>query len=331
MKTKTHDFMKDIYKQIGENDANQDVVDWLGTGLLSINEMLSGKYDGGFPVGRITEVYGGASSGKTLLATMAMIETQKKGGLAVFLDYEHAFSIGRGRKLGLSDNTNDWIYKQPDTAEQGFTIIETIADMVRKADTEKFVTVVIDSVASMVTKEELETDYGAENMRTRNSLPMLMSSSLKKLVAMVNKTNITLIFLNQTRDNPGVMFGSKEKTAGGNALKFYASVRVKLRKGQKIKEGKDTVGENIHAETVKNKTFDPFRQCEYITHFKNGINLEYSHVDLFVEKELITKAGAWFSMDSERIGQGKQAVADWLIANPKEYKKLLAAATKVKK
>ena len=203
------DFIDKIYKEIGESDFNQDVKDWLSTGLLPLNRAISGKYDGGFPVGRITEIYGGASSGKTLLATRACIETQAKDGLAVFLDYEHAFSLSRAKSLGLLDEKYMWIYKQPQTAEEGFRIVEFIANTVRQENPDKFVTVIVDSIASMVTKEELETGYGESNMRTRLSLPAAMSESLKKIAPVVSKTNITLIFLNQTRDNPGVLFGDK--------------------------------------------------------------------------------------------------------------------------
>jgi protein RecA len=273
------DFIEQIYREIGENDFNQDVKDHLSTGLLPLNMAISGKYDGGFPVGRITEVFGGESSGKTLLATMALIETQKRDGLAVFLDYEHAFSLSRGKKLGLSDDKYKWIYKQPTTAEEGFRIVEFIAKTVRDQYPDKFVTIIKDSIASMVTKEEMETEYGDGNMRTRLSLPAVMSESLKKVAGIVSKTNITLIFLNQTRDNPGVMFGDKKKTPGGNAMKFFASVRMKLAKTGKIKDEGEVIGENVKAQTVKNKVYEPFKECDYVSHFTNGINLEMSHIE----------------------------------------------------
>jgi len=278
-------FIDEIYKKIGGSDINQDVSDWLDTGYLPFNYIVSGKYmGGGLPVGRITEIFGAESSGKTLLATMAMIATQKKGGIAVFLDYEHAFSISRAKQLGLLADKDKWIYKQPETAEDGFKIIEVIANAIRGEDSKKYITVVIDSVASMVTKEELEADYDEGNMRTRLSLPAVLSSSLKKVAGLVNKTNVTLIFLNQVRDNPGVMFGEKEVTGGGRALKFYASVRIKLSKVGKINDNDGgIIGEKVVAQVVKNKVFEPFKSCGYISNFKDGIDLELSHINTLSE------------------------------------------------
>jgi len=316
-----------IYKEIGESDFNQDVKDWLDTGLKPLNKRISGHYNGGFPVGRITEIYGGPSCGKTLLATNACIETQKRDGLAIFLDHEHAFSLSRGRKLGLSDDKNLWIYKQPTTAEESFKIIEYVANMIRTEYPDKYVTIIEDSVASMVTEEELNTEYGDENMRTRNSLPMLMSTALKKLSAVVSKTNITLIFLNQTRDNPGVMFGSKEKTPGGNSLKFYASVRIRLSKRGKItidgsKDG-EIIGETVKAQTVKNKVYEPFKECDYTTHFKNGINLVISHIDEAVKLGIIEKSGAWYNFEGCKV-QGKDKLIATFDSDPALYEAMLA-------
>ena len=290
-----------IYKQIGENDYNQDVSDWLSAGLLPLNKIVSGRFHGGLPVGRITEIYGGASSGKTLMATMAMIETQRRGGLAVFLDYEHAFSLRRAIKLGLSDDKTLWIYKQPNTAEEGFGVMEFVANTIRTEYPEKFVTVVIDSVAAMQTKEELETGYGEGNMRTRLSLAACMSQSLKKIAGMVSKTNVTLLFLNQTRDNPGIMFGEKEGTTGGNALKFYASTRVKLTKGKKVKSPDDQiVGEHVTAQVVKNKVYEPFGQTEYLSHFQQGIALDESHLMFLQEKKLLGETKGWLELDGKK-------------------------------
>lgn len=294
------DIIDKIYKEIGPCDANQDVTDWLGTGLLHLNEALSGQIGGGIPVGRVTEIYGGASSGKTLLATMAMIETQKKGGMAIFLDHEHAFSIGRARKLGLDDSRENWVYKQPDTAEQSFKIIETVCDMVTSGELKRHITFVIDSVAHMVTEMENSTEFGDENMKTRLSLATVMSSSLKKLTRKVSKTNVTLIFLNQTRMNPTVMFGDKETQPGGNALKFTASVRVKLRKGSKVKDGDEIVGENIHCEVVKNKVFEPFRTTEYVTHLTNGVNVELSHVEELERRGKLGNTKGYLELDGKK-------------------------------
>jgi len=302
------DFIDAIYREIGESDFNQDIKDYLSTGLLPMNKAISGKYDGGFPVGRITEIFGAESSGKTLLATRACIETQKRDGLAVFLDYEHAFSLSRAIKLGLSADKYKWIYKQPTTAEEGFRIVEFIANTVRKDHPDKYVTIIKDSIASMVTKEELETGYGEGNMRTRLSLPAVMSESLKKITGIVSKTNVTLIFLNQTRDNPGIMFGDKKKTPGGNAMKFFASVRIKLTKTDPIKDGDSgpVIGENVKAQTVKNKVYEPFKECNYVTHFTNGINLEMSHIEDLDKLGLLGDSKGWVALPTGEKFRKKQ-------------------------
>jgi protein RecA len=316
------DFIEKIYREIGESDFNQDVRDFLSTGLLPLNKAMSGKYDGGFPVGRITEVYGGPSSGKTLLATMALIQTQKKDGLAVLLDYEHAFSLSRAKTLGLSDDKLSWIYKQPATAEEGFKIVDFIGNAVREADSEKFVTVVIDSVASMVTKAELETEYGEDNMKTRLSLPMCLSVALKKLAPLVSRTNITLIFLNQTRDNPGQMFGDKETQPGGKAMKFYASTRIKLSKGKKEKDGEEIVGEKVTAQVVKNKVFEPFKTCEYITHFAEGINLPLSHIEALNSMGKLGDTKGWVVLPSGEKFRKKE-LAEKCRADRELYEQIL--------
>jgi recombination protein RecA len=319
------DIIDKIYKQIGENDANQDVTDWLGTGLLHLNEAISGHIGGGVPAGRIIEIYGGPSSGKTLLATMIMIETQKKGGIAIFLDHEHAFSISRAKTLGLSDDRSVWIYKQPDTAEDSFAIIEFVCDILRKDPKykDKHITIIVDSVAHMVTKSELETDYGDENMKTRLSLPVVMSTSLKKVSAKVSKTNATLVFLNQTRVNPTVMFGDKESQPGGNALKFTASVRIKLRKGAKVKDdASEIIGEAVHAEVVKNKVFEPFKTTEYVTHFQNGINLELSHIEELHRRKLLGNTQGWLELDGKKYR--KAQLVELCKSDAKAYSALLS-------
>lgn len=271
-------WVEDIYDDIGENDANEEVKDWLSTGVMSLNKAVSGRYDGGLPMGRIVEIFGGESSGKTLIATKAMAQTQAKGGLAVFLDYEHAFYMELAKKLGLSGERGKWIFKQPKTAEEGFEIIETIAEKVDADNIDMPITIVVDSIAAMVTEEEDSTEYGKENMRTNISLPRFLSSGVKKLVPLINNKNITLIFLNQTRDNLGVSFGEKKKTPGGTALKFYASVRIKLAKVKKEKDGDKIVGDNVIAECIKNKCAPPFEKADWVTSFETGINLELTHV-----------------------------------------------------
>lgn len=313
-----------IYKEIGESDYNQDVKDWLGTGYMPLNKIIGGRYDAGFPVGRVIEIFGGPSSGKTLLATMACIQTQKKDGLAVFLDHEHAFSLSRAVSVGLDQDRYRWIYKQPTTAEESFKWIETIAELVRKEHPDKFVTVIIDSVASMITKAELETEYGAETMKTRLELPLLLSSALKKLSRIVSKTNVTLILLNQTRDNPGVMFGDKKSTPGGNALKFYASVRVKLTKTGKVKDDDNRIiGDKVRAEVIKNKVFEPFYTTEYVTNFTCGINLVRSHIEDLKKLKAFGGSGTWIEFGGEKY-QGLKKLEEAIATTPGLYADLLA-------
>jgi recombination protein RecA len=288
-----------IYAAIGESDMNQAVKDYLTTGIYPLNKIISGDFLKGLPVGRITEIYGGESSGKTLMATMAMIEAQRKKGLAVMLDYEHAFDVNRAMSLGLDVSRENWIYKQPDTAEKGFEIIETVANLVRTEFPEKYVCVVTDSVASMPTKAENDAGFDGGNMKTKLSLAACMSANLKLLVPIINKTNITMVFLNQTRENPGVMFGDKTKTAGGNALKFYASVRIKLSKGAKqsingdAKPGEEVIGEKVKAQTVKNKVAPPFREAEYISDFSMGVNLILTHIEYLESAGFFGSTAGW--------------------------------------
>jgi len=290
----------DLLSEIGANDANQDVSDWLSTGVLPLNKAISGKYHGGFPVGRITEIYGGESSGKTLMATMAMIETQKRGGVAALLDFEHAFSVSRGEELGLITDPTQWVYKQPTTAEEGFSISEKICNLVRKHGSDRHVTIVSDSIASMVTKAELEAGFEEGNMKTRLSLPVAMSTSLKILSGIISKTNVTAIFLNQVRDNPGVMFGDKESQPGGKAMKFYASLRLRLGKAGKIKDGDNITGEEIVARTIKNKVYRPFLECRYHSSFDTGIDLPTTHILALSEMGLMGESKGFYLFDGKK-------------------------------
>lgn len=319
-------WIDEVYAEIGENDDLQDVKDWLGTGFLPLNYALSNSYENGFPMGRITEIFGGESCGKTMLATYAMVETQKKGGLAVFLDFEHAFAMKRAKQLGLSDERGKWIFKQPETAEEGFKLVEYIAEKVASEGIERPVTIVIDSVAAMITKEELETEYGKENMRTNSSVSRLMSTALKKLTATINNTNTTLIFLNQVRDNPGVMFGDKEKTTGGRALRFYASVRIKLTKVGKVKDGDDVVGENVSAEVVKNKVGGaPFARSKWQSSFKEGIDIEGSHVEALIAAGKLTGPKGYIEFGGKKWRQ--KALVEELKKDNALYESLLAMFT----
>lgn len=323
-------FMDKLIKKIGESDYNQDVSGWLSTGILPLNYAVSGDYfEGGLPMGRISEVFGPESSGKTLIATMAMIETQRRGGLAVFLDFEHAFSIKRAVQLGLVTNRDQWIYKQPETAEEGFQIVEFICDMVGKEGITKPVTIVKDSVAAMITAEEAEKEIGEENMRSKLSLASCMSSNVKKIAKAINKTNVTLIFLNQIRTNPGVMYGDPTKTSGGNALKFYASVRIKLHKGSKIYEGgkkdNDVLGEEVSAEVIKNKVAIPFRRADYISSFTEGVNLHRTHLECLKDMGQVVVSGSWYSLaDGTRLGQGVENAEKAIRENPALYEQMMS-------
>lgn len=299
------DWLKAIHKEIGENDANQSVSSWLSTGYLPLNKIMSGRYDGGFPVGRMTEVFGASSSGKTIMCVMAGIETQKRDGLFVFLDYEHAFYMEYAQTLGLDVNPSKWIYKQPNTAEEGFKIIEFICNHVRKEGIAKPVTIVLDSVASMVPKDTLEAGFDGLNMKTKLSLASLASACLPSITSIISKTNTTLLCINQTRDNPGVLYGEKTTTPGGHAWKFYSSMRVKLTKGAKVTEANETsdkaiIGENVTVSIVKNKTAPPLQTCKYISSFQEGINFYASHINALHEMGLLGNKRGWFTLDGKK-------------------------------
>jgi len=317
------EWMKAIHKEIGENDANQSVSDWLSTGYLPLNKIMSGKYDGGFPVGRITEVYGAPSSGKTLMCVMAGIETQRKGGIFVFLDYEHAFYMDYAVKLGLDTDPEKWIYKQPTTAEDGFKIIEFICNHVKRSPSLKHITIVLDSVASMIPKEMLDAGLDGQNMRTKMALASLASCALPPITTAINKSNVTLLCINQTRTNPSVMYGDKTTTPGGESWKFYASMRVKVSKSGKIMDAEDDsqIGENVTATIVKNKTAPPFQTCKYNSSYTEGIDLYTSHIQALDDLGLLGDKTGWYHLD------GKNYRLDDLILAAREdvevYMKLL--------
>lgn len=295
------DWLKEIHKEIGENDSNQSVSSWLSTGFLPLNKIMSGRYDGGFPVGRMTEVFGSSSSGKTMMCVMAGIETQRKGGLFVFLDYEHAFYMDYAVELGLSIDPDKWIYKQPNTAEEGFKAIEFICNHVRKCGVTKPVTIVIDSVASMIPKEALEAGLDGQNMRTKMSLASLSSSALPPITSTISKTNVTLLCINQTRTNPGIMFGDKTTTPGGDSWKFYASMRVKVSKsGQVENDDKERIGENVTVQIVKNKTAPPFKTCKYESSYTEGINFFSSHINALSEMGLLGSTKGWVEFEGKK-------------------------------
>ncbi|MDA8155038.1 MAG: recombinase RecA [Actinomycetota bacterium] len=260
---------------------------------------------GGFPRGRVVEIYGPESSGKTTLALSAIAQAQKAGGVAAFVDAEHALDVNYAAKLGV--NIEELLISQPDTGEQGLEVAETL---VRSGAVD---IVVIDSVAALVPKAEIEGDMG-------DSLPglqaRLMSQALRKLTAAIAKSFTTVIFINQIRMKIGVMFGNPETTTGGNALKFYASMRLDIRKIESLKDNQEAVGGRVRVKVVKNKMAPPFKQAEFDIYFNEGISRTGEIIDLGVEKSLIEKSGAWYSYAGQRIGQGRENAKEFLKTHP---------------
>ncbi len=266
---------------------------------------------GGFPRGRVVEIYGPESSGKTTLALSAIAEAQKTGGSAAFIDAEHALDMAYAVKLGVK--AEDLLISQPDTGEQGLEVTETL---VRSGALD---IIVIDSVAALVPRAEIEGDMG-------DSLPglqaRLMSQALRKLTAAISKSQTTVVFINQIRMKIGVMFGSPETTTGGNALKFYSSVRLDIRRIEQIKSAQESVGNRVRVKVAKNKVAPPFKQAEFDIYFNEGISRTGELIDLGAAKGLIEKAGAWYSYNGTRIGQGRENSKAYLKSNPEVSKEI---------
>lgn len=300
--------MEKIEKSYGKGaimklgDERIEEIDVISTGSIALNAALG---VGGYPRGRIVEIYGPESSGKTTLAIHAIAEAQKAGGIAAFIDAEHAFDRFYAEKLGV-DVENLWI-SQPDNGEQALEIAE---QLIRSSAVD---IIVIDSVAALTPKAEIEGDMGDSKMGLQ---ARLMSQALRKLTAAINKTNTTCVFINQLRDKIGVMFGSPETTTGGNALKFYASVRLDIRSIGKIKDGEDVKGNQIRVKIVKNKVAPPFRKAEFDMMFGEGISHAGEIVDLGVEHAIVKKSGAWFSYEDTKLGQGRDAAKQCINDNP---------------
>lgn len=272
------------------------------SGSIALNAALG---VGGYPRGRVIEIYGPESSGKTTLAIHAIAEAQRAGGIAAIIDAEHAFDRFYAEKLGV-DVENLWI-SQPDSGEQALEIAE---QLIRSSAVD---IVVIDSVAALTPKAELEGEMGESKMGLQ---ARLMSQALRKLTAAISKTNTTCIFINQLRDKIGVMFGNPETTTGGNALKFYASVRLDIRKGTPIKDGEDVKGNQTRVKVVKNKVAPPFKKAEFDIMFGEGISRVGEIIDLGAELEVIKKSGSWYSYEDTKLGQGREAAKDCLRDNP---------------
>lgn len=300
--------MEKIDKQFGKGaimklgDDKIEDVPVIPTGSVGLNIALG---VGGYPRGRVIEIYGPESSGKTTLAIHAMAEVQKQGGIAAIIDAEHAFDRFYAEKLGV--NTNELLIAQPDSGEQALDIAD---ELIRSAAVDL---VVIDSVAALTPKAEIEGDMGDNRVGLH---ARLMSQALRKLTATINKTQTTCIFINQLREKIGVMFGSPETTTGGNALKFYASVRLDIRKGSPIKDGEDILGNQVRVKVIKNKVAPPFKKAEFDLMFNEGISHAGELLDLGVEKGIVTKSGSWFSYDGNKLAQGRDGAKKVLMDNP---------------
>lgn len=300
--------MKQIEKQFGKGSimqmGNREVVDFpaISTGSLNIDLALG---IGGLPKGRIIEIYGPESSGKTTIALQVIREAQKAGGTAAFIDAEHALDISYASKLGV-DVENLYV-SQPDHGEQALEITDML---VRSAAVD---IIVVDSVAALVPKAEIEGDMGDSHMGLQ---ARLMSQALRKLTSTINKTNTLVIFINQIRSKIGVMFGSPETTTGGNALKFYASVRMDIRRTGSIKDGDDVIGNETKVKIIKNKMAPPFKEALFDIMYGAGVSKEGEVLDLAVSLNYINKAGAWYSYEGSKIGQGRDNVKKYLKSNP---------------
>lgn len=297
-----------ITKQFGDGsimklgDAYKIEVETIPSGTLSLDLALGG----GYPKGRIIEVYGPESSGKTTLTLHAIAEVQKKGGTAAFIDAEHALDPAYAKRLGV--DTTNLLVSQPDNGEQALEIVETL---VRSNAVDL---IVLDSVAALVPQAEIDGDMG-------DSLPglqaRLMSQALRKLTGIINKSKATVVFINQIRMKIGVMFGNPETTTGGNALKFYASQRVDIRRIGQLKAGEDIIGNRVRVKVVKNKIAPPFRQAEFDIMYNEGISTTGDVLDLAATNDIVAKAGAFYKYNDETIGQGREAAKQYLKDNPK--------------
>ena len=317
--------MEKIEKSFGKGsimkmgDDHVQEVEVIPTGSIALNAALG---VGGYPKGRIIEIYGPESSGKTTLAIHAIAEAQKAGGIAAFIDAEHAFDRFYAAKLGV-DIDNLWI-SQPDNGEQALEIAE---QLIRSSAID---IIVIDSVAALTPKAEIEGDMGDNKVGLQ---ARLMSQALRKLTSAISKTNTTCIFINQLREKIGVMFGNPETTTGGNALKFYASVRLDIRRATQLKDGEEVIGYQVRVKVVKNKVAPPFRKAEFDIMFGEGISRSGEIIDLGAELGIIKKSGSWSSYSDSKLGQGRDAAKQCIQDNPEladELEKLIFDALKDK-
>ena len=303
-----NDAIKQIEKQFGKGSVmklgDRAAVDVavIPTGSLTLDMALG---IGGYPKGRIIEIYGPESSGKTTLTLHAIAEVQKQGGTAAFIDAEHAIDPVYAKNLGV--NIDELILSQPDSGEQGLEIAETL---VRSGAIDL---VVVDSVAALVPQVELDGEMGDQQMGLQ---ARLMSKALRKLSGVMNKTDCTIIFINQLREKIGVMFGNPETTTGGRALKFYSSVRIEIRRSEAIKNGTEIVGNKVNIKVVKNKVAPPFKSTQVDIIYGKGISRDGEVLDLAVEKDIVDKSGAWYAYKGEKIGQGRENAKRYLVEHP---------------
>ncbi len=294
-------FGKGAVMRMGDSQINRDI-DVVSTGILTLDIALG---IGGLPKGRVVEIYGPESSGKTTLTLQAIAECQKAGGTCAFIDAEHALDPGYAEKLGV--NVDDMLVSQPDTGDQALEIVDML---VRSSSIDL---IVVDSVAALTPKAEIEGDMGDSHVGLH---ARLMSQALRKLTANIKRSNTLVIFINQIRMKIGVMFGSPETTTGGNALKFYSSVRLDIRRIGAIKKGDEVIGNDTRVKVVKNKMAPPFKQAEFEILYGEGSSREGELIELGVKHDLVDKAGAWYSYNGDRIGQGKDNVRNYMKENP---------------
>lgn len=310
--------LESIEKQFGKGsimklgESQRVNVETIPTGSLSLDIALGG----GLPKGRVIEIYGPESSGKTTLTLHAIAEIQRQGGTAAFIDAEHALDPAYAKRIGV--DIENLLLSQPDNGEQALEITETL---VRSNAVDL---IVVDSVAALVPRAEIEGDMGDSHMGLQ---ARLMSQALRKLTGVINKSKATVIFINQIRMKIGVMFGNPETTTGGNALKFYASVRMDIRRIGQIKQGDEVIGNRTRVKVVKNKIAPPFREAEFDIMYNQGISASGDILDLATAKGIVEKAGAWFSYNGEKISQGREAAKTYLEANPKVMQEIAKKIT----
>jgi recombination protein RecA len=295
-------FGKGAIMRLGKNADEIKPMEAISSGALSLDLALG---VGGYPKGRIVEVYGPESSGKTTLTLHAVAQAQKNGGVTAFIDAEHALDVNYAKRLGV--NLDELLISQPDTGEQALEIVDML---VRSGGVDM---IVIDSVAALTPRAEIEGDMGDHHVGLQ---ARLMSQALRKLTSSISKSSCTVVFINQIRMKIGVMFGSPETTTGGNALKFYSSIRMDIRRIASIKQGDEVLGNRVRVKVVKNKVAPPFREAEFDIMFGVGISKTGDLLDLAVNKEVVNKSGSWFSYGDQRLGQGREQAKEFLANNP---------------